>query len=125
MRIAMSLAIAGALLACSPPPPGREVLIGMVEYGFIPARIEVVAGERVRFVVRNYGRLEHDLSVDDRGRALGLEHVHLGPGGAANKDWTAPAGAATVRVVCSLPGHEQYGMTATLVVTPAGAAPSP
>ncbi len=100
----------------------------MVEYGFLPSRIEVAAGQRIRLIVRNAGRVEHDFAVDERGRALGLEHIHLRPGGAATKDWTAPATPTSVRIVCTIPGHEQLGMTATLVVEPgatAGPSPSP
>ena len=52
----------------------------MTEYGFLPPTIEITTAERVRLVVRNIGRLEHDFMPDDRGRALGLVHVHLAPG---------------------------------------------
>ena len=92
----------------------------MTEYGFLPPTIEVVAAERVRLVVRNIGRLEHDFVPDARGRALGLAQVHLAPGGIASNDWTAPAEPVEVRITCTLLGHESLGMVARLVVRSRG-----
>jgi uncharacterized cupredoxin-like copper-binding protein len=120
----LSLLMCCALLIGCAPPPERELVIAMTEYGFVPPTIEVRTAERVRLVVRNIGRLEHDFMPDDRGRALGLSHVHLGPGGSASNDWTAPAEPAEVRVICTVVGHETLGMVARLVVRPR-ATPSP
>ncbi len=88
----------------------------MTEYGFVPPAIEVLPGERVRIVVRNIGRLEHDFVPDQRGTALGLRSVHLGPGGVESQDWTAPAEPTEIRVVCTVPGHEGLGMVGRVVV---------
>ncbi len=96
----------------------------MTEYGFVPPTIEVTAAERVRLVVRNIGRLEHDLVPDARGRALGLAQVHLAPGSSGSNDWTAPAEPTEVRIICTVVGHESLGMTARLVVRPR-ASPTP
>jgi uncharacterized cupredoxin-like copper-binding protein len=114
-----------ALVASCAPPPERELNVGMLEYAFLPARIEVFAGERVRLIFKNVGRMEHDFATDERGRALGLEHVHLGVASSTAKDWTAPITPTSIKVLCSLPGHEQLGMTATLVIVPRGASSSP
>jgi uncharacterized cupredoxin-like copper-binding protein len=113
-----------ALLSACAPPPEREIVVAMTEYVFLPPTIEVTAAERVRLVVRNVGRIEHDLRPDDRGRALGLAHVHLGPGGSASTDWTAPAEPTEVRIICSVTGHEVLGMVARVVVRPR-ASPTP
>jgi uncharacterized cupredoxin-like copper-binding protein len=104
-------------MACA-PAPGREIAVALTEYAFVPATIEVSAGERVRLVVRNIGRLEHDFAADQRGRALGLSGVHLAPGASANVDWTAPADPTELRIICSVSGHEALGMVARLVVLP-------
>jgi uncharacterized cupredoxin-like copper-binding protein len=111
------LLLAALLLACAPAPE-RTIDVGMLEYAFLPQRIEVKAGERVRFAVKNTGQMEHDFSGDQRGKALGLGHVHLRPGGSGSTDWTAPAQPGEVKVVCTVPGHEQLGMTATIAVVP-------
>jgi hypothetical protein len=70
----------------------------------------------VRLVVRNSGRLEHDLVAGDRGRALGLTTVHLAPGATASQDWTAPVEPAELRITCTVLGHEALGMVARLIV---------
>lgn len=113
----LALATAAILASCGGPPE-REISLAMTEYAFLPARIEVSAGERVRLLIYNAGRVEHDFAADERGRALGLDHVHLAPGGRATRDWTAPLEAASLKVVCTVPGHEALGMAATLVVVP-------
>lgn len=105
------------VLACAPPPE-REIVVGMTEYAFLPATIEVAAAERVRLVVRNVGRLEHDLMADERGRAFGLAHIHLLPSASMSSDWTAPANPTELRIVCTVPGHETLGMVGRLVITP-------
>jgi uncharacterized cupredoxin-like copper-binding protein len=121
---AATLACVTALLAACAAPPEREIAIAMVEYGFIPSRIEVSAGERVRIQLRNAGTLEHDFNAGQKGVALGLGHVHLRPNTTGSFDWTAPATADEVRVICTVAGHEQLGMAATLAVT-RRASPSP
>lgn len=104
------------LLAACAPPPEREIAVGMTEYAFLPATIEVSAAQRVRITVRNTGRLEHDFAPDQRGVALGLTHLHLAPNTTQSFDWTPPADPTEVRIVCTLTGHEGLGMVARLVV---------
>lgn len=113
-----------ALLVVCAPPPEREIVVGLTEYAFLPPTIEVTAAERIRLIVRNIGRLEHDLVPDDRGRALGLAQVHLAAGGSASNDWTAPAEPTELRIICTVIGHETLGMVARLVVRPR-ASPAP
>jgi len=108
--------ISFALLVACAPPPEREIAVAMTEYAFVPATIEVAAGERVRLVIRNTGRLEHDFATDQRGVALGIAHVHLAPGASQSIDWTAPAEATEVAIRCTIVGHESLGMVARLVV---------
>jgi len=114
-----------ALLVVCAPPPEREIVVAMTEYAFLPPVIEVSTAERIRLLVRNIGRLEHDLMPDDRGRALGLAHVHLAPGASASNDWTAPADPAEVRIVCTIVGHETLGMVARVIVRSRADAPPP
>lgn len=123
MRLARVLCAGAVLVACAAPPE-REVTVAMVEYGFIPSRIEVSAGERVRLQLRNAGVLEHDFSAGQKGVALGLGHVHLKANTTGSLDWTAPATPDEVRIVCTVAGHEQLGMVATLAVVRRGS-PSP
>lgn len=117
MRCLLILIGCALLISCAPAPE-REIVIGMTEYAFLPSTIEVTAGERVRLVVRNTGRLEHDLVAGDRGRALGLTPVHLAPGTTASQDWTAPSEPVELRITCTVLGHEALGMVARLIVRP-------
>ena len=88
----------------------------MTEYAFLPNTIEVTAAQRVRITVRNTGRTEHDFNPDQRGVALGLQHLHLAPGASQSFDWTAPSDPTEVRIVCTIVGHEGLGMVGKLVV---------
>jgi uncharacterized cupredoxin-like copper-binding protein len=116
----MCLLMCCALLIGCAPPPEREIVVAMTEYGFLPPLIEVTAAERIRIVVRNIGRLEHDLVPDARGKALGLAQVHLQPGSSASNDWTAPSEPTEIRITCTVMGHESLGMVARLIVRPRG-----
>lgn len=117
-RLCLAACFAAAIACSAAPPPEREITVGMTEYAFIPATIEVPAGQRVRITVRNTGRLEHDFAPDQRGTALGLAHLHLAPGASASMDWTAPTDPVEVRILCTIVGHESLGMIAKLSVVP-------
>jgi len=119
----LCLATCCAILIACAAPPEREISVGMLEYAFLPGTIEVQTGERVRIVVRNTGRLEHDFAPDQRGVALGLAHLHLAPGASSSMDWTAPAEPTEVRIVCTIVGHESLGMVARLIVLSRATAP--
>lgn len=103
-------------LSCAAGPPAREISLAMTEYGFVPTTIELRAGERVRLVVRNIGRLEHDLAPDGRARAFGFPHVHLQPGGVGGANWTAPAKPDELEVLCTITGHQALGMAARVLI---------
>jgi uncharacterized cupredoxin-like copper-binding protein len=123
MRAATLLCVTALLAGCAAPPE-REIAVAMVEYGFLPPRIDVVTGERVRLNIRNAGVLEHDFNAGQKGVALGLAHVHLRANTASALDWTAPSTADEIRVICTVAGHEQLGMIATIAVS-RRASPSP
>lgn len=122
MRRLLALICCAILVACAPPPE-REIVIGMTEYAFISSTIEVATGERVRLVVRNIGRIEHDFVAGDRGRALGLTTFHLAPGATASQEWTAPAEPVELRITCTVLGHEALGMVARLIVRARSSSP--
>ena len=116
MRGLLSL-ICMLAIACAPPPE-REITVGMTEYAFLPNTIEVATAQRIRIIVRNTGRMEHDFAPDQRGVALGLKHLHLAPGASDSFDWTAPAEPTEVRITCTIVGHEGLGMVGKLIVKP-------
>ncbi|MET0811207.1 MAG: hypothetical protein ABWY65_08855 [Thermoleophilaceae bacterium] len=118
MRRALALlvviAAAPAAVAAAPHRKPTAVGVGEREWRVALYRSEVPVG-RVRFNVRNFGEDGHDLAVRNRaGKVLG-RLAELRP------DAT---GSLTVRlrragrytVFCTLEGHEQLGMRATLKV---------
>lgn len=92
-----------------------EVAVTLKEFSIEPKTISVAAGGRLR--VSNRGTIEHDLSVDGHD----LKTPLLKPGDSATLDLgNLAAGSYSVR--CTVPGHADAGMTATLRVGEGGTA---
>ena len=104
------------VLSCGSAAPSREIVIAMNEFAFLPDTIEVSPGERVRLTLKNIGRVDHEFAPDQRARAFGVPHIHLGHSESASRDWTAPAKADELQIVCGLPGHREAGMVARIIV---------
>lgn len=101
---------------------------------FTPNRIEVKAGETIRFVVHNDGKTEHEMvlgSADDiKAHALAMQKgashgsAHGAAGGAAISVAAGQRGelvvnfgqAGTLEIACLIPGHYEAGMRGTLDV---------
>jgi uncharacterized cupredoxin-like copper-binding protein len=106
----------------------REIVLTTRHSRFEPAHVEVAAGTRVRFVVRNLDPIDHELIVGDAGVHARHEHgteAHHPP---RPGEVTAPAGATAVTTYefaepgvmvfgCHLPGHWAYGMRGTVTVS--------
>jgi uncharacterized cupredoxin-like copper-binding protein len=114
----------------------RTVQIEADEYTFVPAQLSVKAGETVRFVVTNRGKLKHELTIGDAAeqkahqesmsRMSDMKHdegnhempansVHVLPGKTQELIWTfSKSGALTI--ACNYPGHSELGMTGELEV---------
>jgi uncharacterized cupredoxin-like copper-binding protein len=101
---------------------------------FRPDRIEVREGETIRFVVRNAGKVLHEMVIGTAqelaGHAAlmqkfpGMEHdepymAHVKPGrkGALVWNFNRPG---TFQFACLIPGHFEAGMKGTIVVSPRG-----
>ena len=101
---------------------------------FRPDRIEVREGETIRFVVRNAGKVLHEMVIGTREEleqhaALmrkfpGMEHdepymshVSAGKRGTIVWNFNRPG---TFQFACLIPGHFEAGMVGTIVVTPTG-----
>lgn len=94
----------------TPVSPAAPVTVTVQEMAFIPGRIEVPAG-RITLQLTNAGSLEHDFSVD----ALHIS-PNVRPGETVEVTFDAKPGEYAV--YCSLPGHKDAGMAATLAVEP-------
>ena len=99
---------------------------------FTPDRIEVRQGETVKLVVKNGGKMLHELVIGTR-QALdahaammtkypGMEHdephmVHVKPAKSQPLVWNFNR-AGEFQFACLIPGHYQAGMVGTIVVQP-------
>jgi uncharacterized cupredoxin-like copper-binding protein len=97
---------------------------------FSPDRLEVKAGDTVKFVVRNAGAQMHEMVIgtekalrehaEAMKRHPAMEHeepymAHVSPGGARAITWTFTE-PGTYMFACLVPGHFEAGMKGTIVV---------
>jgi uncharacterized cupredoxin-like copper-binding protein len=116
----------------------RVVEITMTEFAFEPDRVEVHAGETVRFLVVNEGRVEHELRLSNPHRVeehLASGHddheeegghheedgdvfIELQPGETGELVVDFPEDTTVyTEMVCLLPGHYEAGMVGDLDYT--------
>jgi uncharacterized cupredoxin-like copper-binding protein len=118
-------------IAADPRPGLRTIRVSMNDQmRFVPDRIAVDEGETVRLVVKNDGRLMHELVIGtkkelDAHAALmkkfpGMEHdepymVHVAPGKTGEIVWTFNR-AGEFDFACLIAGHYEAGMTGKIRV---------
>lgn len=98
---------------------------------FTPERIRIEKGETVRFVVRNSGKLKHEMVLGTEQEILehhelmkrfpGMEHedpqmVSVAPGEKGQLVWTFTK-PGVVHFACLQPGHFEAGMKGSVEVT--------
>ncbi|HEX5247811.1 MAG TPA: cupredoxin domain-containing protein [Gaiellaceae bacterium] len=88
---------------------GATVQVQEKEYKITLATTRVHHGV-VTFVVKNVGKIPHDLTIQG-----GKHTASIGPGKTAKLTATLKKGAYTL--YCSVPGHRQLGMVTKLTVT--------
>ena len=133
----VAVALALGAVGCNDDPdedalgPGTVTVdLDLHHSRFRPARLTVVEGTTVRFVVRNTDPIDHELIVGDeavhRRHERGREPYHPPKPG----EVTVPAGATaettyrfdrpgTVEMTCHLPRHLAYGMRGEVEVVAA------
>lgn len=99
---------------------------------FVPDRLEVRRGETVRFVVRNRGKVLHEMVIGteaalaEHARLMrqhpGMEHdepymAHVSPGRRGEIVWTFTEPGEYL-YGCLVPGHWEAGMKGRIVVRP-------
>jgi uncharacterized cupredoxin-like copper-binding protein len=123
-------------IAAAPASATRTVEVAMGDdMRFVPDRLAVREGETVRFVVRNRGRLMHEMVIGttaalrDHAAQMaaqpGMAHEapwmsHVAPGARGEIVWrfNRPGQFA---FACLVAGHYQAGMAGTIDVVPAAA----
>jgi len=108
----------------------RTVEVEMRDIAFAPTAVDVRAGEKVRFVFRNTGRVAHDAFIgdlaaqDDHAKEMRGDHgghgkssdaVTVKPGKSAALTYTF-AQPGPILIGCHQPGHYSGGMRADVNV---------
>ena len=98
---------------------------------FTPAEVRVKRGDTVKFVVRNAGKMLHEMVIGTESELKkhaelmkkhpGMEHeepymAHVQPGKKETIAWTFTK-AGTFMYGCLIPGHWEAGMKGVIVVT--------
>ncbi len=109
-----------------------DVVVEMDEYSFSPSTLELTTGQPYRIQIKNIGDLKHYLTAEEFYRtaafrkaqdssgelkAAYFKAVELFPGEQIDL-YLIPTAAGTYESVCTIAGHEDAGMTGSIVVTP-------
>jgi uncharacterized cupredoxin-like copper-binding protein len=114
-----------------PEKASRTIIVDMSDsMRFSPSEMKVKRGDTVKFVVRNAGKMMHEMVIGTE-RELrahaemmkkhpGMEHdepymAHVAPGAKEEITWTFDK-AGTFMYGCLIPGHWEAGMKGTIRV---------
>lgn len=119
-----------------PKKVSRTLAIEMSEYAFKPTGLKFKAGETVKFVLTNRGKLMHEMTIgsqaeqlvhrkamldmSDMGHtegqhAMPANAVHVAPGTTKELIWYFTK-AGSLQIACNYPGHADLGMENDIVV---------
>jgi uncharacterized cupredoxin-like copper-binding protein len=115
-RIAARLAGLGFVLASigqTHAAGSAEFAVRMTagEFFFAPREVTALPG-KVTFSLRNGGEIEHNFVIETTGGKRVAEIAVIEPG--QTLETAATLSAGTYTIYCSLPGHRDAGMVATL-----------
>lgn len=134
--VALLAAVALMLAACGgtagpTAKPDRTVSVDMVDLAFRPDRLEVRAGETIRFVFRNRGKVAHDAFIGDEAAQASHEKEMqrmggMGHGGSRAGLTVKPGKTGEIthtfgergqlEIACHQPGHWKAGMMMSVKV---------
>lgn len=117
----------GVVLAGCGGPKTAELSVSLSEFAFSPSSASVPAGTEVTLTLTNSGTIEHNWVLLDAGydasapfdtgdQAEVVAETTVAAGETQTFSFTAPSTAGSYQVVCSVPGHLEAGMKATLTV---------
>ena len=124
---------AALLSACAGGSAPTKATVTMTEFGFEPNVINVTSGSPVELTLVNDGAIEHDfvievISVTDVSSSNSGEHhmatdehseydLHTSTAASETSTLTfTPSEPGTYKIICSVPGHLDAGMTGELIV---------
>ena len=118
-------------MASDPSKAKQTITVDMSDtMRFEPSQIEVKKGETVRFVIRNKGKLQHEMvlgtgtSLDAHAKLMmkfpGMEHdephmAHVDAGAEHEMGWQFTE-AGEFNFACLVPGHSEAGMKGMIIV---------
>jgi len=121
-RIAVTVPVvaflaAGALFSLVRSGAGAPPSVGLIEKEFLFTPKDVVVGiGGIAFVVNNQGAIDHNFVLEAPGGKTVAQIDAIAPGQTGRVTAILPPGLYTM--YCSLPGHRDAGMVATLRVGP-------
>jgi uncharacterized cupredoxin-like copper-binding protein len=137
--VRVALATLSLLLSAGCVGQSRPITVTAQGFRFAPDTIELPAGQPVKLTLRNPDSIEHDFQVDhlpmkltasemkhvhdemanmpgmNSAGSMDMLHVHGLPGQSHAITFT-PTKPGTYTVYCTVAGHREAGMTASLVV---------
>ena len=123
-RLALIVLVLGA---CGPNRSAATIEISVDEYAFYPATVTVPADSVVTVELASRDFILHTWTLLSAGEAMTsavdleegriLASVERPAGVTARTSFDSPS-PGSYQIICTVPGHLEEGMTATLVVTP-------
>ncbi|MER3401541.1 MAG: hypothetical protein C4313_10575 [Thermoflexus sp.] len=121
MRV-MALLMGGLLAACGGGGGGGAssgLVIEMGDLYFKPNVLTAKPGQTLEITLENKGALEHNFVLYDQdGKTVLFERDNIQPGRAVKVTVKVPEKPGNYEIVCTVPGHKEGGMVATLRVQP-------
>jgi uncharacterized cupredoxin-like copper-binding protein len=125
--IYLIIILALSLSACQSNRPLTKLDVELSDFVISPDHFIVQAGKQVTIQVTNIGHVDHDFTIlkfgADAGASFDYEdklniilELKVGPGETEKVTFQVPHQTGIYQVDCSLPGHLQAGMHATLEV---------
>lgn len=108
-RVAAAVFLIAGLSGCG--GGGPEVSVVLSEFAFEPSRVSIPRSQKTAIKLQNIGTQEHNFSVPQ----LGVTSLTAAPGKTVILELAVPRGGAPLKVICTIPGHEEAGMVGELV----------
>ena len=130
MFVCLLIAFSMVAAACGGGSAAVTLDVEMKEFVFEPDTLSVPAGAEVTLNLTNSGALDHNFIVMKQGVEVSevwseaeagnifFKQTQTTAGSSATATFTAPSEAGEYQILCSVPGHLEQGMVATLTVTP-------
>jgi uncharacterized cupredoxin-like copper-binding protein len=107
----LSLGLVALLAACSSTPKPLKMTLVAEDIMWSTHEIHAKVNQPVELTIRNDGALDHDIVIAD----LDVD-ILLSPGDSEVVNFTIDH-ATTIQYICSIPGHEEAGMTGEIVIS--------